>query len=443
MNGNTLQQTITANTQPMRRKADAAQRSNRLKSVLRLLGPGLITGAANDDPSAIGTYAKAGAAFGFSTLWIAPVVFPMMAASMFLCSKLGMVSGMGIAGVLRRYYSHRLLYPVVICLVIANIIEAAADLSAIAASIRLIIPVPLTAIIIGVTGLILGLQTWGSYALLQKIFKWLALALLSYVGAAFLAKPDLAEVLRGTFVPHLRLDSSHLAMLVAIVGTTMSPYLFFWQSSQNVEEKTANGYHPEKRAGGSKEELRFAAMDASIGMLFSSLMMYFIILCTAATLFKAGHLRVDSAQAAAEALRPLAGKAASLLFAAGVVGVGILAVPVLTTGAGYALAETFGWRHGLAHKPGHAPEFYAVIAFSTCVAVAIGFSGINPISALFFAAIIMGLLAPLLLIIVMLITNNRRIMGERVNGRAINLFGWITTAVVSAASLGLIWTWLR
>src|SRR2546427_1801 len=365
VNGNTLQQTITANTQPMRRKADAAQRSNRLKSVLRLLGPGLITGAANDDPSAI------------------------------------------------------------------------------AASIRLIIPVPLTVIIIGVTGLILGLQTWGSYALLQKIFKWLALALLSYVGAAFLAKPDLAEVVRGTFIPDLRLDSSHLAMLVAIVGTTMSPYLFFWQSSQNVEEKTANGYHPEKRAGGSKEELRFAAMDASIGMLFSSLMMYFIILCTAATLFKAGHLRVDSAQAAAEALRPLAGKAASLLFAAGVVGVGILAVPVLTTGAGYALAETFGWRHGLAHKPGHAPEFYAVIAFSTCVAVAIGFSGINPISALFFAAIIMGLLAPLLLMIVMLITNNRRIMGERVNGRAINLFGWITTAVVSAASLGLIWTWLR
>ena len=236
----------------MRRKADAVQRSNRLKSLLRLLGPGLITGAANDDPCAIGTYAKAGAAFGFSTLWIAPVVFPMMAASMFLCSKLGMVSGMGIAGVLRRYYSHRLLYPVVICLVIANIIEAAADLSAIAASIRLIIPVPLTAIIIGVTGLILGLQTWGSYALLKRIFKWLALALLSYVGAAFLAKPDLAEILRGTFVPHVRFDSSYLAMLVAIVGTTMSPYLFFWQSSQNVEEKTANGYRPEKRASGSK-----------------------------------------------------------------------------------------------------------------------------------------------------------------------------------------------
>src|SRR5207245_10630205 len=187
------------------------------QSALRLLRPGLITGAANDDPSAIDTYAKAGAAFGFSTLWIAPVVFPMMAASMFLCSKLGMVSGMGIAGVLRRYYSHRLLYPVVTCLLIANIIEAAADLSSTAASIRLIIPVPLTAIILGVTGLILGLQTCGSYSLLQKIFKWLALALLSYVGAAFLAKPDLAEVVRGTFIPDLRLDSSHLAMLVAVV----------------------------------------------------------------------------------------------------------------------------------------------------------------------------------------------------------------------------------
>ncbi|HEV2730135.1 MAG TPA: Nramp family divalent metal transporter [Terriglobales bacterium] len=443
MNEDTLQQTIITDTRPTRREAQAGRQSNRLKSVLRLLGPGLITGAANDDPSAIGTYAKAGAAFGFSALWMAPLVFPMMAASMFLCSKLGMVSGMGIAGVLRRYYSPRLLYPVVICLVIANIIEAAADLGAIAASIRLIIPVPLTVIILGVTGLILGLQTWGSYAMLQRIFKWLALALLSYVGAAFLAKPALAEVIRGTFIPDLHLDSSHLAMLVAVVGTTMSPYLFFWQSSQSVEEKTANGHHhPERRAGAAKQELRFAAMDAAIGMLFSSLMMYFIILCTAATLFKTGHVSVDSAGAAAEALRPLAGNAASLLFATGVVGVGILAVPVLTTGAGYALAETFGWRHGLVHKPGHAPEFYAVIALSTCVAVAIGFSGINPISALFFAAIIMGLLAPPLMIIIMLITNNRRIMGDRVNGRAVNILGWITTIVVSAASLGLMWSWL-
>jgi NRAMP (natural resistance-associated macrophage protein)-like metal ion transporter len=416
----------------------------RFRAVLRSVVPELITGAADDDPSAIGTYAKAGAAFGFSLLWISPLIFPIMSATVYLCSKIGMVTGVGIAGVLRQYYPRKLLYPVVLAVLVANIIEAGADLGAIAAAIRLIVPVPVTAIILGITALILGFQTWGSHALLQKIFKWLALALFSYVGAAVLAKPEWGEVIRGTFIPHLQFSSSALSMLVAIIGAMLSPYLYFWQASQEVEEKMANGFHqPSERRGASTPELHQAAWDTSLGMLFSCLVMYFIILCTAATLFKTGHRTIDSAHAAAQALQPLAGNAASMLFAIGVIAVGILAIPVLTTGPAYALAETFGWRHSLDHTPKHAPEFYAVISLSTCVAVAIGFSGINPITALFWAALVMGLLAPPLMLLIMLITNNREIMGDRVNGVVTNVLGSVGTLSVSAAALALIWMWIH
>ena len=414
----------------------------RLRSALGLLGPGLISGAANDDPCAIGTSAQAGAAFGFSLLWTAPLTFPMMSATVFLCSKLGMVTGMGIAGVIRQHYSRRLLYPVVLFMVIANVVEAGADIGAMAACLRLIVPIPVTGITVGIALLILGLQAWGSYELLQNIFKWLAIALFAYVGATFLAKPNLSEVLRATFTPTLHFDRDYLAMLVAIVGARLSPYMYFWQASQEVEEKIAIG-HPQLRPGASDEELRYAAWDVNIGMFFSNVIVYFIILCTAATLFKAGHTNLESAYEAAQALRPLAGNAASLLFAIGVIGVGLLAIPVLTTGPAYALAETFGWKHGLDHRPEHAKEFYAVIALSTCVALAIAFSGINPITALVWAAVLMGLLAPPLLFIIMMITNNREIMGDRVNRLGINILGWATTAAISTAALGLIWAWLK
>jgi len=440
----TAAQAISADGQLMSVEARSERRSSRLRSLLRLLGPGLITGAANDDPSAIGTYAKAGAAFGFSLLWLAPLIFPMVAGAVFLCSKLGMTTGMGIAGVLRRYYSRRLLYPVVIAVMIANIVEAGVDLGAIAAAIQLLVPIPTTVIILGITGLILGLQTWGSYALLQKTFKWLALALFSYVGAAVLARPDWSEVIRGTLTPNFGLNANFLSVIVAITGASLSPYLYFWQASQKVEEKIANGCHDQSgRHVTSDGELRETAWNVTLGMLFSCLILYFVMLCTGATLFRSGQTSIDSAHAAAQALAPLAGDAARALFAVGVIAVGILAVPVLTSGAAYALAETFGWRHSLNQKPEHAPEFYAVIALSTCVAVAIGFSHINPINALFWAALLMGLLAPPLMFIIMRITNNREIMGERANGVAINLLGWITTGAISAATLALIWSWLR
>jgi len=425
-------------------RAYSAPLHSRMRSALGLVGPGVITGAADDDPCAVGTYASAGARFGFAMLWIAPVLFPMMAATVYLCSKIGMVSGMGIGGVVRNYYSRWVLYPILAALLVTNIIAAAADLGAIAASLRLIVPIPTPIIITGVTLGILAIQAWGSYEMLQRIFKWLALALLSYVGAALLAKPDLASVLWGTFRPRMEFNADQLAVLVAVVGTSLSPYLFFWQASQEVEEEIAiDRSQVWQRRGASREELHYAAVDVSVGMFFASLIMYFIILCTAATLFRAGSMNIDSAYAAAQALRPLAGNAASLLFAAGVVGVGILAVPVLTTGPAYALAEAFDWKHSLNHHPENAIEFYGVIVLSSVAALGLNFLGMNPIRALFWAGVIQGFLAPLVMLLIMFITNNREIMGDHVNGRGINVLGWATTAITSAAAAGLLWTWLR
>ena len=363
----------------------------------------------------------------------------MIAATVYLCSKLSMVTGKGIAGVVRDYYPRWLLYSLVSSLLVANIIEAGADIGAIAAALRLFLPVPVTGITIGITVAILAVQTWGSYQLLQKIFAGLTLALFAYVGAAILAKPHASEFLWATVTPKLHFTREYLTMLVAIVGTRLSPYLYFWQSSQTVEEERL--IRPSKAA--SQAALRSTAWDVNAGMFFSNLIMYFVILSTAATLFRAGHTTVLTAGEAAQALRPLAGSAASLLFALGIIGVGVLAVPVLTTGPAHAIAEIFGWSYGLKKAPAGAPEFYAVIVLSTAVAVVIGLAGFNPISALFWASVIMGLLAPPLMLIIMLAVNNPTIMGEHTNGQAVKALGWFTTAAVTAAAVGLIWSWLH
>jgi NRAMP (natural resistance-associated macrophage protein)-like metal ion transporter len=423
---------------PLLVEEQAPPRAKRWRSLLGGLLPGLITGAANDDPCAVGTYAQAGAAFGFSFLWTAPLTFPMIAGTIYLCSKLSLVTGKGIAGVVRDYYPRWLLYSLVIGVLLANIIEAGADIGAIAASLRLFLPIPVTGITVGFALLILGLQTWGSYQLLQKIFAGLALALFAYVGAAILAKPHVSEFFWPTIVPKLHFTRSYLAMLVALIGTRLSPYLYFWESSQKVEREILIG----RSAAQSTAELRSTAWDVNTGMFFSNLIMYFVILCTAATLFQSGQKNIATAQQAAQALRPLAGRAASLLFALGIIGAGALAVPVLTTGPAHALAEMFGWSHGLRKAPAGAPEFYAVIALSTGVAIAIGLSGFNPISALFWASVVMGLLAPPLMLIIMLAVTNRQIMGDHTNGRWLKILGWVTTAAVTAAALGLIWSWI-
>lgn len=412
------------------------------KRFLKVLGPGFITGASDDDPSGIGTYSAAGASLGFATLWMALVTFPLMAGVQFMCAKVGMVTGRGLAGVIKRHYPPWVLYPAILALVVANTINAGADIGAIAAAINLLVPIPMVAMIVPIALLILILQIWGSYRLIATIFRWLTLSLLAYIASAFFAHPAALDVLRGTFLPTIHWDSTFLATLVAILGTTISPYLFFWQSNQEVEEEISLGHtRLEQRKGATSKELQYAGWDVVIGMLFSNLVMYFIILATAATLFKAGKHDIQSATDAAVALRPLAGNVASVLLAAGLIGSGCLAVPILTGSAAYALSEALGWQRGLEKKPRRARQFYAVIVGATLVGMLINFVGINPIAALFWTAVINGVLAPPLLVLLMLVANNRQVMGEHVNGRGLNLLGWVTTLVMGAAALALIFTW--
>ena len=414
-----------------------------LRRFLKSLGPGLVTGASDDDPSGIGTYAIAGASLGYSTLWTALVTFPMMAAAQFICAKVGLVTGRGLAGVLRQHYPRRLLYPVVAALVVANSLNAGVDIGAIAAGIRLLVPVPLAAMVLPITLLILALQIWGSYRLIAAVFRWLTLALFAYIGSAFFARPDFAQALRGTFVPHVRFDGAFLAVLVGLLGTTISPYLFFWQASQEVEEMIAHGRKRLwMRKGASDAELKYRAWDVNTGMFLSNVVMYFIILATAATLHQAGVTSIPSAADAARALEPLAGRGAGILMALGLIGSGFLAVPVLTTSGAYAVCEAFGWKSELNARPGRAKQFYAIIVLSTLAGMLINFVGLNPMQALFWVAVINGFLAPPLLVVLMLIANNQKVMGQRRNGPLINVVGWLTTVAMFAAAVGLVLTWL-
>lgn len=409
--------------------------------VFRSLGLGLITGAADDDPAAIGTYAAAGATLGPSFLWTAPVTFPMMFAVVYLSSKLGQVTGQGLFAVIRENYPRWLLYVALVGVLTGNIIEAGADIGGMAAALNIVVPIPIPWIVVGVTLSVLALQVWGSYTLIRNIFRWLALALLAYVGSAILAKPELIPILKGTLVPTIHFNREFLAMLVAVMGTTLSAYLYTWQSNQDVEEDISMGRRRlSDRAGTTKAELQHSAHDITVGMLFSNLVMYFIILSTASTLFQAGKTDISTAAEAAQALRPLAGNAAGLLFAIGVVGVGFLAVPVMTTGAAYDLCQTFGWKHGLHAKPAEAKKFYIAITLFTAIAMCMNFFGINPMKALVGAGIVQGFSTPFLMLMVMLITNNRLIMGKWVNGRAINALGWLTMTVMFAATAGLVMT---
>jgi NRAMP (natural resistance-associated macrophage protein)-like metal ion transporter len=412
-----------------------------LRRFAKVLGPGLITGASDDDPSGISTYAIAGASFGFTTLWMALVTLPMMSAVQYMCAKIGMVSGRGLAGVLKTYYPGKLLYAAVFSLVIANSINAGADIGAIAAGINLLVPIPMWSLILPISLAVIALQVWGSYQLIANIFKWLTLALLAYVLSAFLCKPNFAEVMRGTFIPSFPWKRDFLTLTVGILGTTISPYMFFWQSNQEVEEEIAAGRKTlSQRKGATDDELKYAALDVNLGMLLSNTVMYFIILSTAATLFKAGKTEIQGAADAAQALRPLAGRAAEVLLALGLIGTGFLAVPILTGSSAYAVAEAFGWSHGFDKHLKRAKEFYWLIAASTLLGMLINFAGINPMKALFLTAVINGFLAPPLLILIMKVSNNREIMGERVNGKILNLTGWVTAAAMSAAAIALVVT---
>ncbi len=366
----------------------------------------------------------------------------MMFAVVYLCSKLGQVAGKGLFAVIRDHFPGWLLYSSLLGVIIGNVIEAGADLGGMAAALNVIVPVPVSWIVVGIALVILALQIWGSYTLIRNIFRWLALALLAYVGSAILAHPQLLPVLRGTLIPTIHFSKDFFALLVAVIGTTLSAYLYSWQSNQDVEEDIAMGRRRlTDRIGTTRDELKRSARDVGFGMFFSNIVMYFIILSTASTLFSHGKTDINTAAEAAQALRPLAGNAAGLLFAIGVIGVGFLAVPVMTIGAAYDVAQTFGWRHGLHAKPADAKKFYIAITVFTLLAMGLNFFGINPIKALVWAGMVQGFSTPFLMLLIMLITNNKRIMGRWTNTRAMNILGWTTTVAIFAAAIGLIVTW--
>ncbi len=419
-------------------EAAGTKKQTGLRKFFSLLGPGLITGASDDDPSGIATYSTAGASLGFGTLWTSPATLPLMATVQYTCAKIGMVSGDGLGRVLRKHYSRWVLYPAMLCLIIANTINAGADMAAIAAAFQLLFPVPTVVLLVPIAGIVMALQIWGNYRLIANIFKWLTLSLFAYIGAAVFARPNIGEVLRGTFIPHVEFNHEFLTTLVAILGTTISPYLFFWQASQEVEEEISAGRVTEQqRKGATDKELKFAALDVNIGMLFSNLVMFFVVLATAATLHASGQTHIETATDAAKALEPIAGKGAFLLFALGIIGSGFLAVPVLTGSTSYAVCEALGWKHGLDKKPHHARRFYAIIVACTLVGVAIDLIGISPMRALFLTAVLNGILAPPLLIIIMLVSNNKKVMGKRTNAWWINVLGWLTTAIMFAAAIAM------
>ena len=423
------------------RVAAMKSEKNPVKRFFKVLGPGLVTGASDDDPSGIGTYAQAGARYGYATLWTTVAMLPMMVAAQYMCAKIGLVSGRGLAGVLREHYPRAVLYPAVVAMVAANTLNAGADIGAIAAAINLLVPIPALVFVIPVSLGILAIQVFGSYRVIERTFKWLTLALLAYIASAFFAHPDILRVLAGTLIPTIRFDPAFIGILVALLGTTISPYLFFWQASQEVEEEISNGRRRlRERQGATRAELTIALWDTIAGMTFSEVVAYFIIFASGATLFASGKTDIGSATDAAQALRPLAGDAAALLLAVGLIGAGVLAVPILTGSAAYGISEAFGWRSGLDQKVGRAPQFYGVIAAATVVGIGINFLGINPIAALIVSAILNGIIAGPILILVMLISNNRKAMGERTNGRLLNAAGWITTGVMCIAAVALIVT---
>ncbi len=430
-------------TAPIREPMEAETLVDRPRAgLMKTVGAGIVTGAADDDPSAIGTYASAGARYGLAFLWVAPVLLPMMYVVVYLSAKIGQVYGKGLFACIRDQFPRWLLLPLVTLACVGNIIEAAADLGGIGAALGLFLPVPVPLIVTGTAAVIFTLQYWGSYTLIRRVFRWLALILFAYVAAAVMARPDPAEVLRATFVPGLKIDAQSLSLIVACIGTSLSAYIYTWQSNQEVEEQIAIGRRLRQRKGASVAEMKRTSRDALTGMIFSNIILYFILLATGATLHPAGQTGIESAADAAAALEPVAGEAAKLLFAVGIVGVGFLAVPVMTTGAAYDLVQGMGREGSLHDAPDENRLFYAIIAAVTLLAIMLNFLGFNPMKALVWSGIVQGFSVPPLLFLMMLLTNRPGVVGARTNGRWTNMLGWTTTGVTFLCALSLASSWL-
>jgi NRAMP (natural resistance-associated macrophage protein)-like metal ion transporter len=400
-------------------------------------GPGVVTGASDDDPSGIATYSITGAQTGYGLLWTGVLTLPLNIGVQEMCARIGLVTGGGLASVLRRHYSRRLLLVLVSLLFVANTVNIGADIAAVAAGFNLLIGVPEQAVIVPIGLAIAVTEIVVPYRVFASYLKLLTLVLFAYVLDAFFASPDWAAAARATFLPHVRLNPAFITTLVAVLGTTISPYLFFWETSEEVEELHRKGIDP-----GNHDELRRVQIDTGIGMLLANLVFYFIILTTAATLYPAGIHQIATAKEAAQALRPLAGDKAAILFAIGFIGTGLLSIPVLAGSAAYAIAEVFDWREGLENSPTQAPQFYTVIALSTGIGLVIALSGVGAIRALFVAAVLNGVISPILIAAILVVSNDERVLGGHRNGGWSNAIGIATVAIMGLAALAMAVTFL-
>lgn len=420
------------------RKSSAAQQKITPKKLLHLLGPGLVTGASDNDPSGVATYSQAGAKFGFGLLWTMVFVYPFMAGIQDISARIGRVTGHGIAGNLRRYYPTWLTYLIVAPMIVANTINLGADIGAMGEALHLINGGPAFLFASGFALLSLVLQITVPYTRYASILKWLTLTLFAYVATVFAVKVPWGEALKGTVLPTIQFDSDFLTTLIALLGTTISPYLFFWQASQEVEEldidKTAEPLvEAPKQAPEQFERIRW---DTYSGMAFSNIVAFFIILTAAATLHAQGKTDINTAADAAEALRPVAGQFAALLFSGGIIGTGLLAIPVLAGSAAYAVGEALNMPTGLELRLRQARGFYAILAIATLVGLGISLSPINAIDALFWSAVANGIVAPPVMLMMMLMTTNRRVMHEFTISRRLRILGWMATALMTLATIG-------
>lgn len=402
----------------------------------KILGPGLVTGASDDDPSGIATYSQAGAAYGLSTLWTALITFPLMASIQEMCARIGMVTAQGLTGVIKTHYSKNILYTMLLFSFPAIVMNIGADIAGMGAVGNLLFPaINATYFCTGFTLLLLLLIILLPYYKIANVLKYLCMILLVYFIVPFLYKQNWLAIAKATFIPTIKFDKTFVNILVAILGTTISPYLFFWQATMEVEAIKLR----KRELIINKKVLGEMKQDIDFGMLFSNVVMFFIILTTGTVLFNAGIHQIDTVEQAAQALKPLAGNAAYFLFAVGVIGTGLLAIPVLSGSLSYIVTETFGWEEGLDKKFNQAKPFYIIIAISLLVGLSLNYVGISPIKALIYSAILYGLTAPVMIVIILHICNNKKIMGEHTNGKVSNILGFATLILMTLAAVGLIY----
>jgi NRAMP (natural resistance-associated macrophage protein)-like metal ion transporter len=410
---------------------------------LQLLGPGLVTGASDDDPSGIGTYSQVGSQFGYGFLWTALFTFPLMAAVQELCGRIALHTGVGLGTSLRNKFPSWLVGGAILALLVANTVNIGADLGAVAAGAALLTGghVSAAVFLVPIACLIFGLQLFTAYSLIFRLFKYLTLALFAYVITAVLSHPNAGTLLTSTFVPHFEWNGGFITALVAILGTTISPYLFFWQASSEVDEMKAAGLRTRKqRRNVSRAELRAARTDILIGMGFSQLIMYCIIASTATVLHAHGQTGVSTAADAAKALQPIAGQFAFVVFSVGLIGTGLLAIPILSGSAAYAVKEFFGMHGSLAAKPRYRPTFYAIIGLAMLVGLLINLIGFNVIKALFITAVINGAIAPPLLVLIVLLGSDKKVMADKRSGRLSRTLTWVATGAMGLATVGLVFS---